>query len=553
MGAGWIWDDGVMVHANPLIKSSTGLFKFWYSTKLLDYFPLTNSLLWVQWRLFGDQPAGYHIVNILLHGLCAAALWRVLLRLKVPGAFVAAAIFAVHPVGVASAAWISETKNTLSLLLGALAVLNYLHFEEKPAQRRWYVISLILFLLALLAKTSVVMIPVAILTLAHWRRGCISRNDLMRIAPMLCMSLALGLVTIYFQHENALDHTLTRIESWPTRLATSGWCAWFYLYKTIVPIQLSMIYPRWQVDAANWLHWLPLATWLVAIILAKRFRLVIGLYIILLLPVIGLVTMAFHAHSLVADHLQYIALIVPIATVTAISATHIKSRRTAILLAILVLLMLSAQTWARAQRLANERLLWTHTISLNDQAWAAHNNLGVIQSKDGQIDDAINHFQQVIKLQPDYAVGYFNLGDALRLKGQPNQAIEQYQMALALREDYFKAHNNLALLLLKQRKVEQAVTHLRAVVELQPGNAKFQNMLGNALSMVGRDRQALPHLKQAVALDSNNALFHSDLAETHASLNQFDQAIKHMQQALNLASPSQRPAMIDHLKKYRGN
>jgi len=159
----FVWDDLLLVDKNPLVKGEAGLRSIWFQAD----FPLTTLAFWVQWLMWGKNPAGYHIVNVLLHALNAVLVWRVLARLRIPGAWIAGMIFAAHPVCVASVAWISELKNTLSLGFFLLSFWFYLKFDRQTVDGKvnqganlWYWLSLAAFLLALLSKTSTVMLPV---------------------------------------------------------------------------------------------------------------------------------------------------------------------------------------------------------------------------------------------------------------------------------------------------------------------------------------------------------------------------------------------------------
>ena len=326
MRGGFLWDDYTFLKDNWLIQAPDGLQRFWFTTQAEDYFPLTSSMLWVEWRIWGDHAAGYHVMNVLLHALAAVLVWRVLRRLAVPGAWLAGVLFAVHPVAVASAAWITERKNTLPMVFYLLSLLAYLRYDERGTRRAYY-LSILWFLLALLAKSSVVMLPVVLLMCAWWRRGKIARKDVLRSLPFFVLALALGLATVWFQQHNVIRHQIVRPEGWPSRVAATGWIAGFYLFKALVPAGLCAAYPRWDV-AASPVAYVPLA------LIAGAFALLwtrrrswgraplfaMGYFVVTLLPVIGLVNMSFMKFSFVADHLQYAALIGVIAFVAAVLA-----------------------------------------------------------------------------------------------------------------------------------------------------------------------------------------------------------------------------------------
>ena len=322
MHAGFIWNDDTFLTENPLIRAPDGLYRFWFTTEPPDYFPLTSSVLWVEWRLWHMNPAGYHVVNVLLHAAGAVLLWRVLCRLKLPGAWLAGVIFAVHPVNAESVAWITEHKNTLPLVFGAASLLVFLNFDEKagPAFPRFqlfkYLLSLALFLLALLSKTSVVMLPVVLLLCAWWRRGRVARKDFLLSLPFLALSLALSAATVWFQYHRAIGPEVVRTDGLLERTAGAGWAAWFYLYKAVVPLALCFVYPRWRTSASVF-SFAPGLLLVAAMVIFWRHRdgwgraffFGLGSFLVMLLPVLGFLNVYFMRYSLVADHWQYTALI----------------------------------------------------------------------------------------------------------------------------------------------------------------------------------------------------------------------------------------------------
>jgi protein O-mannosyl-transferase len=219
---GWLWDDDVLITGNLLVHHPVGLWKIWFDPgRLIDYFPLSVSVEWIEWHLWGDNTLGYHLVSIGLHAVNSLLVWNLLSKLGLRLAWLGGLIFALHPVMVESVAWISEIKNTLSLMPFLLAVSAYLRYEEQ-GRRLDYLLALALFLIAMLCKTSMVMFPVVLLLYAWWKRRRIGWGDLKRSAPFFVVSLVLGLVTIWFLYQHALGPKPIAVGGPFSRLALAG-------------------------------------------------------------------------------------------------------------------------------------------------------------------------------------------------------------------------------------------------------------------------------------------------------------------------------------------
>src|SRR5581483_1533038 len=314
MTAAYIWDDDQEITANRLIQAPDGLFKIWFQNTTADYFPLKSTLQWIEWQLWGINSSGYHIVNILIHGFDAVLIWLVLQKLRVPGAALAALLFGIHPVNVESVAWISELKNTFSLVFFLLALLAYLNFEQQQ-KKRCYIESIILFVASLLCKTSVVPFPFVLLICAFWQRGKITKQDVLRTIPFFLAAVALGYVTLKFQNERAIGTEVIPIGGFWSRLAGAGMLPWFYLFNALLPFWLIVIYPKWHIDPPQAWQFLPGIALVIAMFILWRYRhswakatfCAMAYYIITLGPVLGFFKMSYMRLTLPADHFEYLS------------------------------------------------------------------------------------------------------------------------------------------------------------------------------------------------------------------------------------------------------
>jgi hypothetical protein len=328
--AGFVWDDGVMLTANPCIVGPLGLKEIW-TTSAADICPLVITTFWVEHALWGLAPLPYHLANIVMHGACAVALWRVLRSLRVPGAWLGAALWALHPVQVESVAWITEMKNTESCLFFLLSILffvKWLNARDLNGRNRgawYYALSLLFAALAMAGKSSTVILPVVLCLCAWWIEGRWQWRNVARIVPMFLMSVAASALAIWTQ--TLLPKMVNDpqwVRSWPQRLAAAGDAVWFYLSKLLWPDPLIAIYPRWQVNGGQWVSYLPL---LAVIVLfcslwlkcrsggagSRACFFALAYFIAALLPVLGIVDTYVSRFSLVFDHFQYLASIGPLA------------------------------------------------------------------------------------------------------------------------------------------------------------------------------------------------------------------------------------------------
>lgn len=476
---GFVWDDDQLLTANPLIRAPDGLCRIWFTSDPPDYFPLVSTAFWVEWRIWGMNPAGYHLINILLHAAASILLWRVLKRLAIPGAWLTGLIFAVHPVNVESVAWIAQLKNTLPMVFYLLTVLAYLQFEDTD-RRRWYAIAIGLFLLALLSKTSVVMLPVVLLGLAWWRRGKIGRADVARSIPLFAMSLMLGLVTVWFQYHQAGAATV-RTDGFGSRLAVAGHAVWFYLSKALVPSQLTFVYPGWDLDPLNSMSFAPAAAlgiglgvfWLKRGTWGRPFLAGFGYFVVTLLPVLGFLNIYFMRYSPVADHWQYISIAGPIALTAGILVRAIESpsmalRRGAGAIAAVWISLLAVHTWYQQDIYKDNETLWRDTILKNPRAHLAHNNLGLMLFENGNLAGARDHYEEALRLRPVYPEARTNLGNLLARLGDLETAAGHYREVIAVDPDNFGAHYNLAIALARQDKLGESLAHFSEALRIDP-------------------------------------------------------------------------------------
>ena len=582
----WLWDDDLYITQNPLLRSAAGLGRIWLAPPGVNYFPVTSTVQWIEWHLWGGHPAGYHGVNIALHLLSAFLIWWALGKLGALGgpfdaaqgmrtrpaagfAWVGALIFAIHPVAVESVAWISELKNTLSLPLLLLATITWIDWDQKsgtgfqpvsdndpgrmPVPRHFrsreasgfrshpsafcYTLSLFFFVASMLSKSTVVMFPFVLLLYAWWRRGRIGRSDLIRTAPFFAVAAVLGVVTVWFEHHRAMaGQPGAAPDGIISRVGAAGLAVTFYFSQCIAPHGLSLIYPPWTPEPlgrSELVAWLAIVAVFAVLwkIRARHAVLGLGWFVLNLVPVLGIIPMAYAHVSWVADHFAYLSLVgvaglgaaaggavfgkVAQARTPALPSLRTPHRKFQLFAFRLSLFLLLAALAISAHRyatlFADGEKLWDHTIQRSPDSPIAHNNYGLVLAQDGQLPEAIGQYQEALRLQPDFAEVDINLGLALAASGQPRQAIAYYREALRLNPAQPEAHNNLCIILRKTGHLREAIAEGEAALRLRPGYAEADNNLAVALISARRVDEGIACLDQALQLDPDYAEAHSNL------------------------------------------
>ena len=519
-----IWDDDAHL-TKPELRSLQGLGRIWTQPNATQqYYPLLHTLFWVEHQLWGDWPVGYHLLNILLHCASALLLVRILRQLQIPGAWLAAAIFALHPIQAESVAWISELKNVLSGVFYFGSLLAYLKFDRarKPAS---YGVALVLFVFGLMSKTVIATLPAAILIIFWWKRGQLSwKRDVFPLIPFFSLGAAAGLFTSWVERSligaEGTDFNYSLIE----RFSIAGRDIWFYLGKLIWPLDLIFVYPRWRVSqTAWWQYFYPAAAFLCLAFLlwlSRRWRAPLAgvlFFVVTLFPALGFFNVYPFRYSLVADHFQYLASLGIITLVAAGIALLLElgrhwQRTTGYLLCLAFLASLAILTWSQSAMYTNIETLWKTTIERNPKAWMAHNNLGTVLLQKGQVDEAIVHFRKAIEIKKDHPDAQANLGSALLQKGELDEAIAHYYKALEIKPAQALVHYDLGNALLLKGQVDEAVAHYEKALEIKPAYADVYNNLGIILFQKGQVDQAIAYYQKALEINPQYVQARANLA-----------------------------------------
>lgn len=543
---GFIWDDESYIRSNADLRSVAGLRRIWLEPlSSPQYYPLTFSSFWVEHQLWGTEPTGYRVVNLLLHLLNSLLVGFVLCRLDVRGAWLAAALFALHPVHVETVAWMSERKNLLSTAFGSVAVLAWLGWVG-TADRRLYAAAIFVFVAALLSKTSILFVPLVLALLAWWR-GDLGRRTLLGLIPFLVVAAVLAYVTAWREASGPTRALLPDAAPLMERLLVAAHALGFQIGKIIWPSGLTMIYPVSAASSPTALRAIGLASVafgaaaLAALRGARGPLVALSAYAIGLAPTLGVVDFDFQRFSFAADHFQYapsIALLAVVAALFARACEHLAATVQSVAKGAVVipLAVIAAQ---HNLDFRDATPLWEQNLRLNPRSWVAYFELGLADERRGDPAAAETKYRHAIDFRPDYALAQYNLGVLLLQASRLDEAAEHLRAALAIKSDYSSAAYNLGVIDLQRGDADAALQHFNATVAMAPRHAKAwfssglvwaqrgdwdkaqqsfdaflesspptaapREQLATALLRLGRQLDAVQRLREAVQLEPTNA------------------------------------------------
>lgn len=559
------WDDDKNFTENPNYRGlgPAQLRWMWTTFHMGHYVPLSWMTLGLDYRVWGMNPAGYHLTNLLLHTASAVMVYFLARRLlagapsarddprststtgrtALAAAFAALA-FAVHPLRVESVAWVTERRDVLSGLFYFSSILAYLRSRDAARPGRWSALALILFAAALLSKATAMTLPAVLLILNVYPLGRLSggagwwsasaRRVYLELSPFAALSAATAVLSIVALHPPSQLGI-------GAKLAVSAWSLLFYLWKTIVPTGLSPLYEMPQrVDpvAGRYLagYAFTLALAVFAWISRKRWPGVTAAliaFVVITLPMLGVVQ---NGPQIAADRYTYFA--APALTILAaggaLRALHAVPAGLPTLASTAVVLALSALTWTQAGVWRDSGTLWAHVLEVDGTSSIAHSALANVLYKENRVDEGVEHSRRAIELSPDYPEAYNGLGVGLERQGKLADAIAEYEKALALKPVYDDAENNLGIALATQGDPARAIEHYKRALAINPDNSNAEVNWGNALVRLNRPDEAIGHYAAALRRRPDNADAHHNWGVALAREGRYAEAIEQFRMALAL-------------------
>ena len=527
----FLWDDAAWVTNNPLIHHWRGFEIFWLSTKAMgevQYYPMTLSVLSIEYHLWGLQTLPYHLVNVLFQAANAVLLWLILRRLELRSAWLVAALFAIHPIQVETVGWVAEIKNLLSGFFYFLALLSFLKFigvgpkaaalsssantEKLYQNHQLYVISTILFLLGLLSKTAVCTLPVAILVILWWKDRWRDKEIVLRLIPWFIIAFIIGMVTVHVEHTSVGTHGADWRFTIGQRILIAGHAFWFYIIKLLWPHPLLMIYPRWHLGNSVGYIWAIAAVALFAFLWSMRDRMGRGpmaamlFYLITIGPVLGFITFYTQLYSFVADHYQYLACIGPMVLAgeliywLADKAGQWK-HAVALAAATVLLVVLGWISFNQSKLYDLDYTLWHYVYEHNRNSFIVKGLYGATLLERQEYGPAMAQLVAANAMHRHSLPVVFNLAAGYMVTGHFHRALHYYAWYLLHDPGAVDAWTNSANCLVALRAYEPAARDLAVALKLKPNFAAGWMELAHVSYLAGHLKYAEKFYRHAIRLD----------------------------------------------------
>jgi len=482
---GFIWDDDTNLYNSLWLQAQNGLKVIWSWDKMYQFYPLNFTSFWLEHKLWGLNPAGYHTVNMLLHIFNALIIFRIVQMLYPRAAFIATLLFAVHPIQVETVAWITERKNLLSLFFFLLAFLAFIRVE-RTKKLQDYFFTIALFVCALLSKSiaaSFIAVPVLY---EWWKRGAVTRQTIRFSLILFAIGLFGALLSVYLELYHAGAHGTAFALSFPEKFILAGRIILFYIYKSCLPFNFIFIYPRWTVDMHQWWQWLfpAVATSILAILIICSKKIGRGalalfvFYLIAIFPVMGFLNVFSMQFSFVADHYSYLttpclflllcAGLIFLYDHVRIYLPELPSRLRRIIkygALSLVIVYLCGSCMVLTRNYIDETTLWTNVLKANSKAGIAYINLGVIYSQLGRNEEAVGLLKKALETDYRKAITFNNIGLIYADMGNAGEAESAYQKAIEIEPELSYPYLNLSFLYFQQKEYASALKYADQTIE----------------------------------------------------------------------------------------
>jgi Flp pilus assembly protein TadD len=553
------FDDNDYVTSNPHVTSGISYKNIvWAFTSIeaANWHPITWLSHMADVQIYGVNPRGHHITNVIIHSVSSVLL--LLLLLRITGSLWqsswVAALFALHPLHVESVAWVAERKDVISAFFWFLTLLMYSEYvaKRKPGL---YILALFSFMLGLMSKPMLVTLPIIMLLMDYWPLGRYRDEEqeqglrqlfhrslplVREKLPFFACSLFSGIVTIYAQHMGGATRSL-EVVPFLLRIENSLVAYVTYIIKTLWPHDLAVLYPfpstlpLWQVIGS-------LCVLILVTVSTIRYRrrnpyLAVGWFwfLITLVPVIGLIQVGNQAMADRYMHIPVIGLFIMAAWGVPDLTTGLQHRKAILaVIAGATIVVSGVLTWHQLGYWRDSISLFRHTLHVTTGNYLIHNNLGTALFEKGVLNAAIQEYQMALQTNPNYTKAHYNLGVVLAEKGDLDAAIREYQIVLRISPNDMEAHNNLGAAFTGKGNLDAAIQEYQVALRISPNNKDTHNNLGVAFVSKGDLDSAINEFRNVLRLNPNDIDAHSNMGVALAKKGDLNAAIQEFQTVLRI-------------------